>query len=211
MVNEFVWEKDPKLQVGEDGSSPDVVSSVIIREKNKGIEGLSPRKIGKGEKETENAITIVTDKGKEVIVSKRDVSKPWHNEENATSYSKWSIEEEQSKFTEIAEKKKKPNMTSRPKNRNKNKMRMKLTVHIVTSSSDEKGYPTRGKQEENKEKPFSEEVEISVSVKSEEEKRQDGEVQMERRQNKTANESSQSQFGDMSSLKRKRITLDIFG
>ena len=35
MVNEFVSEKDPKLQVGEDGSSPDVVSSVIIREKTK--------------------------------------------------------------------------------------------------------------------------------------------------------------------------------
>ena len=162
-------------------------------------------------KETQNAITIVTDKREEVIVSKRDVSKPWHNGKNAASYINWSIEEEQSKFTEMAEKKKKPKMTSRPKNRNKNKKRMKRTVHIVTSSSDEKGYPIRGKQEENVEKPFSEEVEISVSVKSEEEKKQNGEVQMERRQNKTANESSQRHFGDMSSLKRKRITLDLFG
>ena len=78
-MNEHISDRDPNLQIEEEEFSPDVDSTVLIRERTRGskLQGTFAKKkagIVPESKHTINTITILLDKGKPVILSKRDVA-----------------------------------------------------------------------------------------------------------------------------------------
>ena len=133
MVNEFVSEKDPKLHI-EDDFSPEVDSTGLIGEHTKGskLEVTFAKKRGKIMNYSRNTITILPNKGKEIILLKRVVARPRQTELSEQGCSKWSIEEE----TPFGEKVTKDNEMSKERKA----LKKKKTV-LMKTSSEEMGHP----------------------------------------------------------------------
>ena len=76
MVNEFISDRDPALQIEEEDFSPDVDSTVLFRERTRGskLEGTFAKQKSRIVSESGQTITILPDKGKHVILSNRDVA-----------------------------------------------------------------------------------------------------------------------------------------
>ena len=76
MISEFIPDRAPNLQIEEQDFSPDVDSTVLIREKTRGskLEGTFAKKKARIVSESGHTITILPDKGKPEILSKRDVA-----------------------------------------------------------------------------------------------------------------------------------------
>ena len=76
MVNEFISERDPNLQIEEEDFRPDVDSTVLIRERTCGskLEGTFAKRKAKIVSESKHTITILPNKGRMVTLSKRDVA-----------------------------------------------------------------------------------------------------------------------------------------
>ena len=75
-VNDFISERDPDLQIEEEDFSPDVDSTVLIRERTRGskLEGTFAKRKAKIVSESKHTIIILPNKGKTVTLSKRDVA-----------------------------------------------------------------------------------------------------------------------------------------
>ena len=71
MVNEFISERDPNLQIEEEDFSPDVDTTVLIRERTRGskLEGTFAKRKAKIVSESKHTITILPNKGKMVTLS----------------------------------------------------------------------------------------------------------------------------------------------
>ena len=74
MVNDFISERDPNLQIVEEDFSPDVNSTVLIRERTRGskLEETFAKRKAEIEAESKHTITILPNKGK-MLSNKRNV------------------------------------------------------------------------------------------------------------------------------------------
>ena len=74
MVNDFISERYPNLQIDEKDFSPDVDSTVLIREKTRGskLEVTFAKRKAKIVAESKHTITFLPNRGKMVTLSKRD-------------------------------------------------------------------------------------------------------------------------------------------
>ena len=70
-VYDFIADRDPNLQIEEEDFSPDVKSTVLIRERTRRskLEGTLANRKAKIASESQHTITILPHKGKPVILS----------------------------------------------------------------------------------------------------------------------------------------------
>ena len=75
MVNNFISDQDPNLQIEESDFSPDVDSTVLIQEKIRGskLERIFAKTKARIMSESKHTITVMPDKGNPEILSKRDM------------------------------------------------------------------------------------------------------------------------------------------
>ena len=76
MINEFFSDRDLNLQIEEEDFIPDVDSTVLSRERTRmsKLEGTFAKKKARIVSESGHTITKLPDKGKPVILSKRDAA-----------------------------------------------------------------------------------------------------------------------------------------
>ena len=76
MVNEFISDRDPNVQIEKEDFSPDVDSTVLIHERTRGskLEGTFARKKARIVLESGHTITILPDKALRVVLTKTDVA-----------------------------------------------------------------------------------------------------------------------------------------
>ena len=74
MINGIVSENDPKIVLEEDDFSPDVDSTVLIRERTRGskLEGTFKKKTAQPIGESDHTVTILPSRGSPVVLSQRD-------------------------------------------------------------------------------------------------------------------------------------------
>ena len=76
MLNRIVSENDPKLVLEEGDFSPDVDSTVLIRERTRGseLQGTFKKKTAQPIGESDHTVTILPSRGCPVVISKRDIA-----------------------------------------------------------------------------------------------------------------------------------------
>ena len=76
MIDGIVSENDPKLVLEEDDFSPDVDSTVLIRERTRGskLEGTFKKKTAQPIGELDHTVTILPSRGSPVVLSQRDIA-----------------------------------------------------------------------------------------------------------------------------------------
>ena len=76
MINRILSENDPKLVLEEDDFSPDVDSTVLIRERTRGskLEETFKKKTAQPIRESDHTVTILPSRGSPVVLSQRDIA-----------------------------------------------------------------------------------------------------------------------------------------
>ena len=145
-VNDFISERDPKLQINEEDFSPDVDSTVLIRERTRGskLDGTFTKRKAKIVAESKHTITILPNKGKMVTLYKRDVALKRLKAE------KEPVRERNSSEEELPHCSKKP-VEPKP-------VRKKITARVASTSTEEEINKSGGEAIHEKEEKIQEPI-----------------------------------------------------